>query len=187
MKRDMPPYWMDRVLRSLLPSRDRETVAGDLHEELQEQKVPALGRFRASVWYFGQILSFIPGRLAGILFRGPLLALFCVFTGLAGGWLGVMGLLLGHHGRGQPIAAAIVAQALLTLAALHFDGNRVLRVLSMLGSVAMLWLGGSALRAALYGADFEGYVLLIALALIVQSVLTVFTLPRARAARTRSA
>ena len=51
--------------------------------------------------------------------------------------------------------------------ALYFKGNRWLRVLSMLGGVAMLWLGGSALRAAFYGEDFEGYVLLIALALIV--------------------
>ena len=57
----------------------------------------------------------------------------------------------------------------------------------MLGGVAMLWLGGSALRAAFYGADFEGYVLLIALALIVQSVLTLFALPRVRALRRFSA
>jgi predicted DNA repair protein MutK len=187
MKRNMPPYWMECVLELLLPSRDRETVAGDLREEFVEEKVPALGRFRASLWYLRQVVSFAPRRTAEIAFRGPLLALFCLFTGLAGGWLGVMGLLLGHRGRGQPIAAAIVSQAVLTLAALHFDGNRVLRVLSMLGSLAMLWLGGSALRAALYGADFEGYVLLIALALIVQSVLTVFTLPRVTALRRFSA
>jgi len=154
MKRNMPPYWMECVLELLLPSRDRETVAGDLREEFTEEKLPALGRFRASLWYLRQVVSFAPRRVAEIAFRGPLLALFCVFTGLAGGWLGVMGILLGHHGRGQRIAAAIVTQALLTLAALYFDGSRVLRVLSMLGSVGTLGLGGSALRATLYGADF---------------------------------
>jgi hypothetical protein len=53
----------------------------------------------------------------------------------------------------------------------------------MVGCAALLWLAGTALKAMFGGAEFEGYVLLIALALIVQAVLTVLTLPRARVPR----
>jgi len=84
------------------------------------------------------------------------------------------------------IAATIVSQASLTLAALRLHRYRTLRVIAMVGSVAILWLAGIALKATIGGAHLEGYVLLIALALIVQAVLTVLTLPRARVTRGKS-
>ena len=49
----------------------------------------------------------------------------------------------------------------------------------MVGSLPMLWLAGAALKATTGGAQLEGYILLIALALIVQAVLTWLTLTRA--------
>jgi len=69
---------------------------------------------------------------------------------------------------------------LLTLAALRFYRNGGLRVVAIAGSLPLLWLSISALKAMFGGAQFEGYVLLISLALIAQAVLTLSTLPRLR-------
>ena len=189
MKRIAPPYLLDCLLFSLLSPRDRETVSGDLGEEFLEVKLPELGQFRAHLWYMRQVLSFVPGKAVALLLQGSALRLLCFCTALAGCWLGMMDLLLRHSGYGSQIviAATIVSQALLTLAALRFHRYGVLRVVAMVGSLTMLWLAGSALKATLGGAQFEGYVLLIALALIVQTVLTVLTLQRARVRRARSA
>ena len=100
----------------------------------------------------------------------------------------MMDLLLRHPGYGSQIviAATIVSQAMLTLAALRFHRHGGLRAISMVGSLTLLWLAGSALKATFGGAHFEGYVLLIALALIVQAVLTMSTLPRGRVAGGKS-
>jgi hypothetical protein len=187
MKRTAPPYLLDCLLLLLLSPRDRETVSGDLYEEFLEVKLPELGRFRAHLWYTRQVLSFVPGRAAAGL--QPTLRLVCFCTALAGGWLGVMDLLLRHAGYGSQmmIAGTIVAQALLTLAALRFDRSGGLRAVTLLGSVVVLWIAGRALKATLGGPHFEGFVLLIALALIVQGVLTLVTLPSARVPPRKSA
>jgi hypothetical protein len=180
MKRTAPPYFLDRLLLFLLSPRDRETVSGDLFEEFLEVKLPELGSFRAGLWYMRQVLSFVPARATAVL--QPTLKLVCFCTALAGGWLGMMDLLLRHPGYGSQtaIAATIVSQALLTLAALRFSRSGGLRAVAMLGSLTVLWIAVRALKTAFVGAHFEGYVLLIALALIVQILLTLFTLPRAR-------
>jgi hypothetical protein len=182
MKRVAPPYLLDSLLRFLLSQRDRETVSGDLYEEFLEVKLPELGQFRAHLWYMRQVLSFVPGRAVAFLLQGTALRLLCFCTTLAGCWLGMMDLLLRHQGYGSQllIAATIVSQALLTLAALRFHRRGGLRAVAMVGSLTLLWLSGSAVKATYGRAHFEGYVLLIALALIVQAVLTVLTLPRAR-------
>jgi|GEM_PF-1220190 hypothetical protein len=181
MKRTDPPYLLDCLLLFLLSPRDRETVSGDLYEEFLDVKLPELGQFRAHLWYMGQVLSFVPGRIEAVLLQGYALRLLCVCTALAGGWLGMMDILLRHPGYKSQIviAATIVSQAALTLAALRFHRYRRLRAIAMVGSAAILWLAGIALKATIGGAHLEGYVLLIALALIVQAVLTVLTMPRA--------
>jgi len=180
MNRVAPPFWLECVLLFLLPPRDRETVSGDLYEEFREQKLPELGRFRASLWYMRQVLSFAPRRFGSAFVHEPALRLLCVFTAMAGGWLGMMDLRLRHPGYAgrEVIAATIVCQALLTLAGLHFRRYTFLRPLAMVGSLALFWLSGNALTATLRGAHLEGYVLLIALALIFQGVLTLSTLSR---------
>ncbi len=184
MKETTPPFLLNALLLFLLSPRDRETVSGDLHEEFSEAKLPELGRFRARLWYMRQVISFLPAKASAVILQGPALRVLCVGTAWAGLWLGMMDILLRHPGyQGQiGIAAAIVCQALLTLGALRSRHNRGLRAVAMMGSLGLLWLVGSALKATFDGAQFEGYVLLIALALLTQSGLTLLTLPRMRVA-----
>jgi len=108
------------------------------------------------------------------------LALVCVFTALAGAWLGTMDLLLRHPGYGQReiIAATIVLQALLTLCVLLAGAAGILRIVALGGSAGILYLGIGALISVLRGIHFEGYILLIALALILQATLTILSLRR---------
>ena len=182
MKRVAPPYLLDSFLLFLLSPRNRETVSGDLYEEFLEVKLPELGRLRARLWYMRQVLSFVPRRVAAVVLEEPALRLVCCFTALSGSWLGIMDLILRHPGyKSQTvIAATIVSEALLTLAALRFQRYVGLRAVATVGILPLLWLAGTALKALIGGAELEGYVLLIALVLVVQSVLTVLTLPRAR-------
>ena len=185
MKRIAPPSLLHSFLLFLLPPRDRETVSGDLHEEFLEVKLPELGAFKARFWYLQQVVSFVPGKIAAVLLQGPSLAILCFFTALSGGWLGVMDILLRHPGyKGRVwIAATIVGQALLTLGVLRFRRLAALRIVALGGTLPLLWLAGTALNATLRGAHLEGYILLIALALIVQAILTLFTLLRSREAK----
>jgi len=178
MKRTAPPYLLSCLLLFLLSPRDRETVSGDLEEEYLEVKVAELGPFRARLWYLRQVLSFVPGRAAGALQSALRLVCFC--TALAGGWLGMMDIRLGHPASQVGIAAMIVSQAALTFAALRFPRSGGLRAIAMIGSLGVLWLAGHALILAFGGVDFEGYILLIALALVVQGLLTLLILPRAQ-------
>lgn len=189
MKRMAPPYLLDCLLLYLLSQRDRETVSGDLYEEFIEVKLPELGQFRARIWYMRQVLSFVPGRALAVLLHGNALRFLCFCTALAGCWLGMMDLLSRHPGWGSQmvIAATIVSQALLTLAALRFHRYGGLRAAAIVGSLTLLWLADGALKATFGGAHFEGYVLLIALALIAQAMLAMLTLPRARVLGGKSA
>jgi hypothetical protein len=169
---------MERLLRSLLPSRDRETVAGDLYEEFRERKAAQPGSPRATFWYLRQVVSFAPRRMRSLFVQEPALRFLCALTALCSCWLGTMELWLRHPGFAGRVAIAgvIVCQALLTLGALRFRQLSPLRSASMLGCVALSWLAGKALVREIRGTDFEGYVLLISLALILQVLLTVPTL-----------
>ena len=189
MKHHAPPALLDRFLQFLLSPRDREAVSGDLYEEFVEVKLSELGQFEALLWYMGQVLSFVPRKSTALLLQRPALKLTCACTALAGSWLGVMDLLLRHPGYKvqSAIAATIVSQALLTLAAMRFDRIATLRFVAVAGSLAPLWLAGGVLKSTLGGVRLEGYVLLIASALVVQVVLTTLTLPGTRAAEDKSA
>jgi len=70
-----PPKWAESVLRWMLPSRDRDSVSGDLLEEYRESIVPALGD-RASRWYVRQVAAYV-WRRAWVL--GTLVA--AIFVG----------------------------------------------------------------------------------------------------------
>src|SRR3954462_13151072 len=50
-----PPDVAELILRGLLPLDMRETVSGDLLEEYRESRVPAVGEFRADLWYWRQV------------------------------------------------------------------------------------------------------------------------------------
>ncbi len=172
MKRMGPPLWMERLLKLLLPERDREAVTGDLYEEFCEEVVPRMGGTLARFWYMRQVLSFVPQRL------GPVLQLICFFTLLSGTWLGLMDLRLHRPGylRREWIAGLIVGQAAVTLIALSRRGPGWLRFVALMGCLGILSLAARALAGAVTGANLEGYILLIALVLVVQAALTVLIL-----------
>ena len=171
---------MNWMLLLLLSEEDRETVVGDLVEE-RRARTDEYGYFRAQLWYAVQILSFMPVAVASRLSQHVTLTLFCLFTTLAGTWLGVMDLRLRHPGyiSREGIALMIVLEAILTLCALVVR-LPALRVLSMTGTAGILWLAGHAFYGLALGEHFEGYILLIALALTIQSALTWFALIRTR-------
>ena len=165
--------WLERVLVALLPSRDRETITGDLYEEFTHRRTRR-GAAAANAWYAWQVLSFLPRQAVSAVAHGPVLALVCIFTGLSGLWLGIMDLRLKHPGYAgrEVIAATVVFQALVTLAAVYVRRLPHLRWVALVGCVSITWLSGNAIFYTLHGAHPEGYVLLIALALIVQVMLT---------------
>ena len=194
----VPPVWLERLLLFLLPDRDRETISGDLCEEYRERKRQRLGQTRADLWYAWQVLTLAPRirfRIAPLLtsrltpLLAPLLRTLCVFTALCGCWLGAMDIVLRHPGvlAREVIAGTIVSQAVLTLTALHYRHSRLMAWAAFAGTVSIIWLAAKALIGTFRSAHLEGYVLLIALALIMQSILTVATLsppgnkPRVRA------
>jgi len=178
MKHIGPPAWMERLLFFLLPGRDRETVVGDLYEEFCDRRASRLGPVRTNLWYLIQTVSFVPRRCRSASFKP--LVLLCIFTALCGCWLGAMDFRMRHPGYlGQAgIAAGILLQALLTLSALHFRRSSLLRRLSMLGCVILYWLSGRALIATIRDVNPEGYVFLIAVALLFQASLTLAALRR---------
>ena len=188
MKHIAPLSWMETLLRFLLPVRDRETVVGDLYEEFCHRRVSRQGPVRASLWYLVQVVSFVPSKCRSAFFQPRLLASLCAFTTLCGCWLGAMDFRLRHPGYlGQAgIAAGIGLQALLTLGALHFRRNPFLRYVSMIGCLVLFWLAGKALVATVRRAELEGYILLIAVALVYQASLTLGTLPRGGESGTRA-
>ena len=175
-----PPRSLERFLSLLLPTRDRDTVVGDLHEAYID-RLSQNGLHRADLWYGRQVLSFLPRRVGTSPASSAVLACLCSFTALAGVWLGAMDLLLEHPGYAarEIIAGTIVCQALLTLLALRLRGSLWPRIAPLLGCVPILVLAAKALRGALHNpAHFEGYILLIALGLVLQAALTLLTLGR---------
>jgi uncharacterized membrane protein len=65
-----PPRWAERLLRVFLPSRDRDTIAGDLLEEYREVVLPSRGTWRAQLWYVKQVLSFVDAVTLGLIIGG---------------------------------------------------------------------------------------------------------------------
>src|SRR5262245_21215777 len=54
-----PPLWAEAWLRTLLAQRSEDTITGDLLEEYRESVLPAVGTFRARIWYLRQVISFM--------------------------------------------------------------------------------------------------------------------------------
>jgi hypothetical protein len=186
MIQQAPPRWLERVLLWCLPARDRETISGDLLEEYRDARLPELGPMRASVWYLSQSISFLSVRS----FRGsPMkasLTWMSVFTAAAGVWLAVMENIQKHAGYAErsAIAACIAIQGLATVLFLVRDGRSLFRILVLTGAVGGVLLGASAIKRILDAPHFEGFVLLIGFALIVQGVLVLVVVLRARHGKT---
>lgn len=174
MIRSMPPAFLQHFVLALLPARDQQTVAGDLLESYAEHHRNH-GGASADLWYMRQALSLIPRAAAAAYRRTPGLALLCGFTAACGCWLGTMSILRGHGNvvTQELIAGLIVAQGMLTLIVLPLRRIASLRWAAALGALAVLWLGGNALIAVARGNhSFEGYILIIALLLVIQAALT---------------
>ncbi len=182
MKPLTPPRWLEIASTSLLPARDREAISGDLREayaDLAASKGPRTAR----LWYLRQLLSLTP-RVLLFSPRFPLpLGLVCGFTAICGLWLGTMDVLLHHRDLlyHELIAGTIVSQGLLTLAALKFRSVSSLQWVVVAGCLAILSLAGIAIHGLLTTPNFEGYIFLIALALILQAILTLLNFAHRRA------
>ena len=177
-----PPTWLERLLILSLSPRDRETVSGDLLEEYREEQLPCLGSARANLWYVRQSISFLSVRTFGGPPMKAALAWVSAFTAAAGVWLFVMENALKHDGYAgrMGIAAFIAIESLATLLAVAIGRRRaILRALVVLGA-GMGFLGVSAIKGILESRHFEGFVLLIGIALVGQSLLTIGVVLRTR-------
>jgi hypothetical protein len=168
-----------------LPGRDRETISGDLLEEYREEQVPHLGSMRANVWYLCQSISFLSVRSFGSPMKASL-TWMSVFTTAAGVWLAVMENIQKHGGFDErsATAACITIQGLATVLCLVLDGRSIFRTLVLAGAVGAVLLGASAIKRILDAPHFEGFVLLVGSALIVQGVLAIMVVLRTRHGKT---
>ena len=106
------------------------------------------------------------------------LILLSLFVAAAGVWLGAMENLLRHDGyAGRTlIAACIAVQGISTVLLVLLHGRALFRGIVMAGAAALILFGSSAILRILRAQHFEGFVLLIGLALIFQGALTLVTL-----------
>jgi hypothetical protein len=173
MNRQTPPRWAEVLLEWLLGERDRETVVGDLMEEYAESVLPRRGRAGANLWYLRQASSLLRRSIGeGGPMKKTLLPL-SMFTFACACWLGVMELMLRHPGYGTRVGVAALiasismATILVRTADMRARGERWLWV----GAVVLIGLGGQAFVRNARAAHFEGFVLVISVALVVQGLL----------------
>ena len=179
-----PPRWAESLLIFLLRPCDQETIPGDLLEEYREERLPLLGHARADFWYIQQVFTiacfqhFEGGPMKRILL------FLCFFTLAAITWLSVMEIILHHPGSVLRICieGLLALQSLSTILFLIFRGKQRARGLLMTGGFLITLFGISAAISILRPAHFEGYILLIGLALILQGVVTIITLVSVRGA-----
>jgi hypothetical protein len=102
------------------------------------------------------------------------LSVLCWLTAIASLWLAVMFVVLHKPGfeRGLVLAVFFVAQSLLALAVVNRRLSGAWRLLALLGAVGIVWAGSTAIANTLTGQHFEGFVLLIGAALVLQGLLT---------------
>ena len=105
--------------------------------------------------------------------------LICAFGVVACGWLAVMFVVL--HPPGFELSALMstlfVLQSLLALATVNGVLRAIAwRVLALAGAAGLVWSGGLAVAASLNAQHFEGYVVVIGIALILQGLLTAWQL-----------
>ena len=176
MSQPAPPRWLETALLRCLPARDRETISGDLLEEYRDAQVPHLGPMRANLWYARQLLGFLAARsFGGSTFRASL-TWMSLFTALAGLWLVVMENVLRHPGfvARSAIAGCLAIQGLVTVLFLMCYGRRpIFRIIVQLGAASVVLVGASALIRIALAPHFEGFVFLIASALIVQGAMAI--------------
>ena len=110
-----------------------------------------------------------------------------IFTAAAGAWLAFMEQILKHSGYGgrTVVGVCIAIEGIATVLLLMFDGRPVYRNLILAAAIAVGSGGASAVWRILGAPHFEGFVLIIGSALILQAVLTIVVLLSPRRARHR--
>ena len=101
--------------------------------------------------------------------------LVCAFGAVACGWLAVMFVVLHQPGfeRGALLSTLFVLQSLLALTTINgLLQASAWRLLTVAGGAGILWAGGQAVTATLGSRHFEGYALIIGIALVLQGLLT---------------
>jgi hypothetical protein len=175
-----PFRWAEFLLERLLPSEDRQTVTGDLREEYAEAIFPRKGRLRADLWYLFQVASFVPrcvfwqtSTRKALLFASLLMLSCCI-------WLAFMESRLQHPGYlpriAMDISLALVPLATLLVLLLH-AGIRTERWLRIAGIVLIIFAIQTLVRDA-RSEHFEGFVLIISLAVVLQGGLMLVSLGR---------
>jgi hypothetical protein len=177
-----PPRWLERLLLWCLPERDRETISGDLLEEYREIQLPRGGPMRANIWYLRQFLGFLAVRSFGGSAMRASLTWLCVGTVLAGAWLAVMENILRHPGYAarSVVAACIVIQGLATMLFLMWQGRPLFRIIVLVAAGGVAVLGVSAVARILNSAHFEGFVLIVGIALVMQGTMALIVVGGAR-------
>ncbi len=102
-----------------------------------------------------------------------LLAGACCFTIAASGWLAAMALVLRRPGYQGLVGLALlfVLQSLLTIGVIAGQlGGRVGRVVLAAGATGLVAAGGRAIAVNVTGPHFEGYAVIIGVALILQGL-----------------
>lgn len=117
-----------------------------------------------------------------------LLLCLCFFSLAATAWLGVMETILHHPGFVFRICVIflLAAQSLTTILFLVLRARGRMKALLLLGGSGIFVFGGTCVVSVLRAAHFEGYILVIGCALILQGALTVFVVSRADDRRLRS-
>jgi len=169
---NLPPRWAEFLIERMLNGIDCQTIVGDLREEYAETIRPRFGNVRAMVWYVRQVLSFVPHCALNLSMSSMLLVMVSLFTGGCGGWLAFMEQRLHHSGYsvriGVDLFTALASSVSMVAVVLRLSRIRHYLSITALGLIAF------ALRAIIrdiHSNHFEGFVLIIALALMLQAAL----------------
>jgi hypothetical protein len=175
-----PPRWAETVLERVLAGADGQTVTGDLREEYAEAILPRLGRLGADLWYLRQVCSLAPRGVSRQSGMRVVLSFVSVLTFGCGCWLAVMEWLLRHPGHlvrsAEDASIALVSLATIVVLLLNL-GVRTERWL-WAGALALVGVAVRGLVRDLRSPHFEGFVLLVSLALAAQSVFMLLSLGR---------
>jgi hypothetical protein len=169
---NLPPRWAEFLIEQMLNGTDCQIIVGDLREEYAETIRPRFGKVRAMVWYVRQVLSFVPHCARDLPVSSTLLVMVSLFTGGCGGWLAFM-----EHRLHYPeysvrigVDSFIVLVSSISIVAVVLRLDRIRHYLSMT-ALALIAFALRAIIRDIHSNHFEGFVLIIALALMLQAAL----------------
>ena len=142
--------------------------------------LPRKGKFRARFWYIRQVVSFALWFTKEGSPVGKILLLVSSLSLACGCWLAVMEMLLRHPGYVGRIVTALIIIAICAgtiLVRMLHAGYRCERWM-WLGAAGLILIGVLAFFRHVRSAHFEGFVVVIALLLVLQGALMFATMGR---------